>query len=99
MVADARRDGLTPAGKGPGGQRGTTLSPAWPALHPGAGSSDKPGPPGVLPTRDWTPPGGGRPRLDRVPTVVRAWYELPFLDGYAHVRMWQHDGWDVAPFP
>ena len=67
------------------------------------GSVPSPGgwevPSGVLPMWDWTPPGGGQPRLDRVPTVVRAWYELPFLDRYAHAWMWRHGGWDVSPFP
>jgi hypothetical protein len=54
-------------------------------------------PTGSLPMWDWLPPGGGRPRLDRVPLPVRLWYELPYLDRYAHAWMWRHGGWDVAP--
>jgi hypothetical protein len=54
-------------------------------------------PAGTLPVWDWLPPGGGRPRLDRVPLAVRVWYELPFIDRYAHAWMWRHGGWDVAP--
>ena len=64
------------------------------------GSVPSPGgwevPPGLRPMWDWTPPGGGRPRLDRVPAIVRAWYELPFVDRYAHAWMWHHGGWDIA---
>jgi hypothetical protein len=54
-------------------------------------------PVGTLPMWDWAPPGGGQPRLDRVPWAVRAWYEVPFLDRYAHAWMWGHGGWDVTP--
>ena len=42
LQADAQRAAAGTRQKSPGGQRGTTLSPAWPAHTPSAGSSDKP---------------------------------------------------------
>jgi transposase len=44
LLADARRAGQRTAasGNGPGGNQGTTLTPARPAHTPNAGSSDKP---------------------------------------------------------
>jgi hypothetical protein len=45
----------------------------------------------------WAPPGGLRPRLDRVPAWVGLWYRTPFVDRYAYAWMWEHGGWDVLP--
>jgi hypothetical protein len=56
-------------------------------------------PAGAMPGWDWTPPGGLRPRLDRVPRWVRIWYQVPFIDRYAHVWMWAHGGWDTDAPP
>lgn len=54
-------------------------------------------PDGVRPGWDWTPSGGARPRLDRLPLWARLWYRTPVLDRSAHVWMWSHGGWDVVP--
>jgi hypothetical protein len=54
-------------------------------------------PPGRKPGWDWTPPGGATPRLDRMPRTVRVLYRTPFVDRYAHQRMWWRGGWDVDP--
>ena len=54
-------------------------------------------PPGRKPGWDWTPPGGATPRLDRMPRMVRVLYRTPFMDRYAHQRMWWRGGWDVDP--
>ena len=43
------------------------------------------------------PPEGASPRLDLVPLWVRAWYQLPFIDRYAHAGMWRHGAWEVRP--
>jgi hypothetical protein len=43
------------------------------------------------------PPEGARPRHDLVPWWVRAWYQLPFIDRYAHAWMWRHGAWEVRP--
>jgi hypothetical protein len=43
------------------------------------------------------PPEGASPRLDLVPLWVRAWYQLPFIDRYAHAWMWWHGAWEVRP--
>jgi hypothetical protein len=65
------------------------------------GATPSPGgwqsPPNRLPAWNWLPPGGIRPRLDRVPHWVRLWYRTPFIDRYAHAWMWRHGGWDVLP--
>jgi hypothetical protein len=67
----------------------------------GAGLVLSPGgwrpPPGVLPAWNWLPPEGANPRLDLVPWWVRAWYQLPFIDRYAHAWMWRHGAWEVRP--
>ena len=52
---------------------------------------------GVLPAWTWLPPEGASPRLDLVPWWVRVWYQLPFIDRYAHAWMWRHGGWEVRP--
>jgi hypothetical protein len=54
-------------------------------------------PPGVLPAWNWLPPEGASPRLDLVPLWVRAWYQLPLIDRYAHAWMWRHGAWKVRP--
>jgi len=54
-------------------------------------------PPGVRPAWNWIPPGGIRPRLERVPAWVRLWYRAPVADRYAYGWMWRHGGWDVLP--
>jgi hypothetical protein len=54
-------------------------------------------PPGMLPAWNWLPPAGASPRLDVVPLWVRAWYQLPFLDRYAHAWTWRHGAWKVRP--
>ena len=55
-------------------------------------------PPGVLPGWDWLPPDHGvRPRLDRVPGWVRAWFHTPFLDRYAYAWMWRHGCLELVP--
>jgi hypothetical protein len=56
-------------------------------------------PPGVLPAWSWVPPAGAKPRPDVMPWWVRAWYELPLLDRYAHAWMWAYGGWEVRPPP
>jgi hypothetical protein len=30
---------------------------------------------------------------------VRVWYQVPFVDRYAHVWMWAHGGWDTDAPP
>jgi hypothetical protein len=58
-------------------------------------------PPGVVPAAgggaglDWLPAEGTSLRLDLVPWWVRAWYQLPFIDRYAHTWMWRHGAWEV----
>jgi hypothetical protein len=64
------------------------------SLVPSPGGWDAPA--GVLPMWDWTSADGGRARLDRVPLIVRALYQLPFADRDAHAWMWHHGGWDVV---
>ena len=54
-------------------------------------------PPGRRPGWDWTPPGGATPRPDRMPLALRILYRTPFLDRWAHQRMWWRGGWDVDP--
>jgi hypothetical protein len=54
-------------------------------------------PAGRLPMWDWTPPCGGSPQLERMPSWIRLWYRMPLVDRYAHARMWWRGGWDVAP--
>ena len=49
----------------------------------------------VLPMWNWTPPGGGSPRVDRAPRWARVWYRTPFIDRFAHAWLWRHGGWDV----
>lgn len=49
----------------------------------------------VLPMWNWTPPGGGSPRVDRAPRWARLWYRTPFIDRFAHAWLWRHGGWDV----
>lgn len=56
-------------------------------------------PPGRRPGWDWTPPGGATARPDRMPRTVRVLLWTPFLDRYAHQRMWWRGGWDVDPPP
>jgi hypothetical protein len=56
-------------------------------------------PAGSMPGWKWTPAGGLRPRLERVPRPVRFWYLMPFIDRYAYVWMWRHGGWDVDAPP
>lgn len=67
----------------------------WRALTPSPAGWESPR--GVIPMWNWAPPGGGHPRLDRVPRWVRTWYHTPFVDRYAHAWMWRHGGWDVLP--
>jgi hypothetical protein len=43
------------------------------------------------------PPRGASPRLDLAPWWVRVWYQLPFIDRYAHAWMWRHGAWEVRP--
>jgi hypothetical protein len=31
------------------------------------------------------------------PGDARAWYQLPFIDRYAHAWMWRHGAWEVRP--
>jgi hypothetical protein len=62
-------------------------------LSPGGWSP----PPGRLPAWNWLPPGGATPRLDLAPWWVRVWYQLPFIDRYAHAWMWRHGAWEVRP--
>ena len=73
---------------GPAGCLGPGL-----VLSPGGWSP----PPGKLPAWNWLPPGGASPRLDLVPLWVRAWYQLPFIDRYAHAWMWRHGAWEIRP--
>src|SRR5690349_24517354 len=56
-------------------------------------------PAATMPGWNWTPPGGLRPRLERVPRWARVSYRLPFIDRYVHVWMWRHGGWDVDAPP
>jgi len=74
LQADARR--AAASAKSPGGQQGTTLSPARPDCTPGTGSSDKPlpGPATTLRLR----PATRRPAL---PVPGQSW---PFLDRRHH---------------
>ena len=51
----------------------------------------------MLPAWNWLPPEGASPRLDLVPLWVWAWYQLPFIDRYAHAWMWRHGAWEVRP--
>jgi hypothetical protein len=71
----------------------------WPD-HEGYGVPSPGGwdaPAGTMPGWNWTPPGGLRPRLERIPSWARVWYRVPFVDRFAHVWMWDHGGWDVDP--
>ena len=70
LQADARRAAARAGG--PGGQQGTTLSPARPARTPGAGSSDKPLPGPVTTLRPRPASARARLRIPRsLPTCRR----------------------------
>jgi hypothetical protein len=43
------------------------------------------------------PAEGASPRLDLVSWWVRVWYQLLFIDRYAHAWMWRHGAWEVRP--
>lgn len=67
-------------------------------VEPSPGHWDTPE--AVRPAWNWVPPDTGlRPRLDRVPVWVRAWFRTPFLDRYAYEWMWHRGGWDIVTDP
>lgn len=73
-----------------------SMAPSETVPSPGAWEP----PSGTRPAWNWIPPDHGlRPRLDRIPRWVRAWYRVPFLDRFAHAWMWDHGGWDIVPHP
>jgi hypothetical protein len=89
----AGRPAPTPVASGPA--RREAIDNYLRALAPSPAGWESPR--GVIPMWNWTPTGGGQPRLDRVPRWVRAWYHTPFVDRYAHAWMWRHGGWDILP--
>jgi hypothetical protein len=62
-------------------------------FSPGGWSAPK----GSVPAWNWLPPSGAVPRVDLMPTLVRAWYRTPLIDRYAYAWMWRHGGWEVKP--
>jgi len=56
-------------------------------------------PPRVLPGWNWVPPGGLDLRPQDLPWWVRTWLLLPLVDRYAHVWMWHHGLYSLAPLP
>ncbi len=54
-------------------------------------------PRGSKPGWDWLPEGGAGERQDRAPGWVLWWLNLPFLDRWAHVWMWNHACFEVRP--
>jgi hypothetical protein len=63
------------------------------AFSPGGWSAPK----GSLSAWNWLPPSGAAPRVDLMPTWVRAWYRTPLIDRYAYAWMWRRGGWEVKP--
>lgn len=51
-----------------------------------------------MPGWNWLPDGGAGERQDRTPGWVLWWLNLPFLDRWAHVWMWNH-GCSEVPAP
>lgn len=78
----------------------------WPAAEDASGAGDDDdnlspagwiAPPGVKPAWNWLPPDHGAfVRRDLLPTWVRIWYRLPFIDRYAYVWMWHHGCWELT---
>ena len=52
-------------------------------------------PAGERPGWSWLPEPGAFARIRSMPTWVRVWYMLPFIDRYAYSWMWWHGGWAV----
>lgn len=52
-------------------------------------------PSGTKPGWDWLPEGGGSERQDKAPGWVLWWLNLPFVDRWAHVWMWEHGCYEV----
>lgn len=67
----------------------------WAAALPSPAGWEAPD--GRRPGWDWTPPDGLRPRPERMPLWVRAWYHTPFAHRMAYEWMWHHGGFDVLP--
>jgi hypothetical protein len=87
-TARPRADAGTRTLVGPAGSLGAELGAfAW-WMEPSTGE---------VAGLELAPASGASPRLDLVPLWVRAWYQLPFTDRYAHAWMWRHRAWEVRP--
>jgi hypothetical protein len=52
-------------------------------------------PAGERPGWSWMPPQGAFARPRSMPTWVRVWYMLPWVDRYAYSWMWRNGGWAI----